>query len=117
MSSNQPNNLDPDQKRSTAKSGKIRWWQTLLFTVAYFIPLFYLWARIDFPASLGVHITAHGTTGLLENWYYSYLLLQRHRPLDLISFCYMWVIVIGPIGWLLSKRFRHPKIAVDSDSD
>jgi len=55
---------------------------------------------------LGIHIAAHGKTGLLENWYYSYLLLQPHHFLDVLTFIYMWAIVIGFVAWLGFKKLR-----------
>jgi hypothetical protein len=68
--------------------------------IAYMIPLFWLWNRTDFPDGLGVHITAHGKVGLLENWWYSYLLVERHRPWDLVTFAYMWAVVAGFVAWI-----------------
>ena len=92
------------------KPARTTWWKTILFCLAYMIPLFWLWTGTDFPDSLGIHITAHGRVGLLENWYYSYLLLQRHHVLDIITFIYMWSIVIGFIGWIAFKQLRKTKL-------
>jgi hypothetical protein len=83
------------------KPARVRWWKILLAAVAYMIPLFWLWARAGFPDSMGVHIAAHGKVGLLEDWYYSYLLLERHTPLDIVTFLYMWGIVSGYVAWLV----------------
>ena len=72
-------------------------------TIGYMIPFFWLLDKTDFPDSFGIRITAHGKAGLLENWYYSYLLLQRQQPWDIILFLYMWAIVAWCVGWLVWK--------------
>lgn len=88
------------------KLARTSWWKIVLFTLAYLIPLFWLWSITDFPDSMGIHITARGKTGLLENWYYSYLLLQRHHFLDVVTFIYMWLIVVGFFAWVGFKSLR-----------
>lgn len=82
------------------KAGRASWWKTILCSIAYMIPLFWLWDNTGFPDSLGIHITAHGKIGLLENWYYSYLLLERHHFLDVVTFIYMWAVIVGFLAWL-----------------
>jgi hypothetical protein len=96
---------DKEGYQPVDKAARSSWWKTILFSIAYMIPLFWLWNSTDFPDSLGIHITAHGKTGLLENWYYSYLLLQRHRLIDVVTFIYMWAIVVGFLVWLGFRRF------------
>ena len=76
-------------------------------TLCYMLPLFWLWSATDYPDGLGVHIEAHGKVGLLENWWYSYLLIERHRPLDVLTFVYMWAAVLGLIGWIISGVVRE----------
>lgn len=91
---------DKDQE-TTAKPS--RWRQalkTIFFAVLYMVPLLWLWNKTDYPRSFGIHITAHGKAGLLENWWYSYLLLKRHHLWDIAAFAYMWAAVAAIVGWL-----------------
>src|SRR5262249_664736 len=81
------------------KPARESWWKTILFSLAYMIPLFWLWDRTGFPDSLGIHISAHGKTGVLEDWYYSYLLIERHTVLDIVTFLYMCAVVVGFAAW------------------
>jgi hypothetical protein len=97
------------------KAGRRSWWKTILWTLAYMIPLFLLWSSTDFPDGLGVHIAAHGEAGLLENWYYSYLLIQRHHALDVLTFLYMWAPIVGIAGWFAFRKLRHMKFSLYSD--
>src|SRR5438067_12685369 len=85
-----------------------RFWrlEILGVAVAYILPLLLLWSATGFPDSLGVHISTHGKSRLLENWYYSSLLLRRHSLLDLITFLYMWAPILGLVGWLAFKLLR-----------
>jgi len=99
---------DQDRKRRS-------WWKTIIFTLAYMVPLFWLWSRTDFPDSLGVHITAHGNAGLLENWFYSYLLLERHRVLDDLTFLYMWMPVAGLILYVALPKLRGSRLSLYAD--
>ena len=69
--------------------------------IGYMIPLFWLWSITGHPDALGVHIAAHGKAGLLENGWYSYLLLQRHLFSDVATFAYMWLAMAGVIAWML----------------
>ena len=83
--------------------------------VAYMLPLFWLWRLIGFPEASSIHITAHGRAGLIENWWYSYLLIQRHRPLDVLCFAYMWagiIVLFYPLARDL-WRSRHSKTSVN----
>jgi hypothetical protein len=86
---------------TTAKKSKWRENLRIVFVVvAYMVPLFWLWQRTGFPDALDVHITAHGKAGLFENWWYSYLLIERHRIWDLVTFAYMWAAVVAVVIWL-----------------
>lgn len=104
---------DPPQE--TGMAG----WKKALLTIAvvlgYMIPLFVLWTKTGYPDSLGVHITAHGKAGLIENWYYSYLLVERHRALDDVAFAYMWAPIAGFIGWFAFKRLRTMNFSLYSN--
>lgn len=99
---------------STPGKPKGKWRQTLLMIVGiigYMIPLFWLWSSIDWPKGFGITITAHGKAGLIENWYYSYLLLRRPSLIDDFTFLYMWIPVAGFVGWfgwsLYRKRMKR----------
>jgi hypothetical protein len=107
--------FDLDAGESEVRQPKGRWWKVLLATLAYMIPLFVLWDRTNYPDSLGVQITAHGKAGFLENWYYSYLLLQRHRALDVLTFAYMWAPIVGYVGWLVLPKMRGTKFSLYDD--
>lgn len=108
-------NFDLDAEDPKVKPAKGSWWKVLLGTLAYMIPLFWLWNRTDYPDSLGVTITAHGKAGLLENWYYSYLLVERHRVMDDLTFLYMWAPILGLIAWFAAKRLRKVNFFLYSD--
>jgi hypothetical protein len=116
--------FDPDAGAPTNKTKKGVWWKALLATLAYGVPLVWLWIQTDFPDSLGVQISAHGKAGVIESWYYSYLLLERHRPLDIITFFYMWTPVVWFIAWLTFKplrkalrQLRKSKFSLYADQD
>lgn len=79
-------------------------------TLGYMIPLFWLWSATNFPDSFGVVIKVHGKAGLLEEWWYSYLLLNRPNALDLATFAYMWLPIAGLIGWVIHKQLGKQPI-------
>jgi hypothetical protein len=82
---------------------KSRWretWSVIVTVIAYMIPLIWLWEQTGYPDEFGIHVTAHGKAGLLENWWYSDLLLERHRIVDIVTFAYMWAAVVGIVAWL-----------------
>jgi len=84
------------------------WRKTLLTvggTIAYLIPLFWLWHDTGWPESFGIRITDHGRAGLIENWYYSYLFLTGPNFIDLVAFLYMWAPVAGFLIWLGSAFY------------
>jgi len=90
--------------------------KTIFCVLAYTFPLFWLWNRTGYPDSLGVHITAHGKCGLIEHWWYSYLLLERHRPWDVVLFVYTWAPVAGFIGWMIWSIRREPADAIQDEA-
>ena len=103
------------------KKPKGGWRQNLTIivgTVAYMIPLFWLWDRDGYPDGLGVHITAHGKVGMIENWWYSYLLVERHQGLDIALFLYMWaplLAVIGYFAWPALRKIRGSNFSIYAD--
>lgn len=94
--------IDPGPDFAPEKKG-YPWRKALLTfagTIGYMIPLFWLWNRARWPEGFGITITAHGKAGLIENWYYSYLLIERPSLIDDVIFLYMWAPVVGFAGWL-----------------
>ena len=89
--------------------------KTIVVVLLYLIPLFWLWSRTGYPDNLGVHITAHGKAGLLENWWYSYLLLERHQLWDIVTFAYMWTAVAAIIGWVIWALMQDRKAKAAAD--
>ena len=93
-----------------AEKPKRIWRQNLLLiggTLGYMILLFCLWGETGRPESFGIRITAHGKAGLLENWYYSYLLLDRPDFWDILTFLYMWAPVAAGLMWLGRSLLRR----------
>ena len=113
----QDDGFDPDAGEVADTSNRWPWWKTVGVVLVYMIPLFWLWSRTDFPDSLGVHITAHGKAGLIENWYYSYLLVERHHPLDDVAFLYMWGPIAGFIGWFAFRKLRGMNFSFYDDDE
>jgi hypothetical protein len=117
MSGYREDEFDPNAGETTDTAKRGSWWKTLLVTLGYMIPLLWLWNRTDFPDSLGIHITAHGKAGLLENWYYSYLLVERHHILDDVAFAYMWAPIVGLVGWFAARKLRRMKFSIYADDE
>ena len=86
------------------------WLKRTLFFGGYVVILIWLWAETDFPHSLGVDIAAHGKAGALLSWYYSYLLLERHALLDIVTFAFMWAPVAG-FAWWIALEVRKDRQA------
>lgn len=97
---------EPDVFGDPPKDTGMVWWKKALLTIGciivYMIPLIMLWTKSDYPDSLGVRITAMGKAGMIEHWWYSYLLVERHHPVDLVTFVYMWMPVAAYAGWIAS---------------
>src|SRR3569623_2169666 len=103
--------MDEMEPETTRKGGWRRSLKVVFLSLLYMIPLFWLWIHANYPDSLGVHITAHGKTGLLENWWYSYLLVERHQVLDVVTFLYMWAPAVVFLGWLARSMLLDRKAA------
>jgi hypothetical protein len=106
---------DPGQKPKGGWRGNLK---IIVGTVAYMIPLFWLWSRDDYPDSLGIHITAHGKAGVIENWWYSYLLIERRHVLDIVLFLYMWaplLAVIGYFAWPALRKLTAGNFSIHAD--
>ncbi|MBW8753334.1 MAG: hypothetical protein JF595_04165 [Sphingomonadales bacterium] len=78
----------------------------IIGTIVYMLPLFWLWNKDNYPDGFGIHITAHGKAGLLESWWYSYLLIERHRFWDVVLFIYMWAAVIAVASWVIRAIWK-----------
>ena len=81
---------------------------TVALVLAYMLPLVGLWSLTDFPSSFGIHIAAHGAAGLLRNWYFSYLLIERHEVLDVLTFLWMWLPLVVLVACV--RQFAGPVI-------
>jgi len=91
----------------------------LLIVGAYMIPLLALWMVTGYPDGFGVNIKSGGIGGLIENLWYSYLLLNHPSPLNVILFCYMWAPAVGLVIWVgrgVVKGLR-PKHKIFDDPD
>jgi len=112
-----PDEIDSvvDQLPNTSK----RWsrWKTVFVMLAYVAGLLWLWIQTDFPNSLGVQIAARGKVGAIEDWYYSYLLIERHRVLDVVAFLYMWGPIAGFIGWFAFRKLRGMNFSFYDDEE
>ncbi|MEO6152867.1 MAG: hypothetical protein ABIT09_05085 [Croceibacterium sp.] len=98
-----------DEPKKTSKWRLRKALRVIGVTLAYMLPLLWLWAKVDFPDSVGLDITAHGEGGLIESWWYSYLLLERHTMLDIVTFAYMWAGVVAIIAWIVLPIWRSRK--------
>jgi hypothetical protein len=96
------------------KPAQRSWWKTMLAVGAYMIPLFWLFSLTGFPESFGVP-RCHGRGCEIEDWYQSYLFLERHQPLDIVTFLYMWAPVAWFIGWFAFRKFRGTKLSFYAD--
>ncbi|MDE2302203.1 MAG: hypothetical protein KGK11_06550 [Sphingomonadales bacterium] len=102
----------PVENSDKTKGGWRRNLKIVAYTILYMIPLFWMWNKAGYPDGFGIHITAHGKSGLLENWYYSYPLIQRGQFLDIMLFIYMWAVIVLCAGWVAwsvikSRRSRR----------
>lgn len=89
------------------------WLKRALVVCGYGALLLWLWIETDYPDSFGLDLGS-GKGAVLENWYYSYLLLQRHTLFDVATFVTMWAPVAGLILWLvLPSAFRRAKNSVE----
>ncbi len=108
--------MDEDQvKKDTLKDRWRKAWPILLGAFVYMIPLFWMWHKVDYPDSFGVHFHEHGKAGLLESWWYSYLLLERHRIWDVVTFIDMWSVIVGGVWWIVWTYLRNRKAEKSTD--
>ena len=88
-----------------------RWRRNLVVLgvmLAYMAPLMWLWTMDSYPEGFGVHLAGSGRAIFVGKYWYSYLLAERHHPLDLIIFAYMWIglgaIAVASVRGLLKDR-------------
>lgn len=91
-------------------------WKIVLWSIGYMIPLFWMWSVTDFPDSFGVQVD-RGRAGVVEDWYYSYLLLQRHHVLDVVTFIYMWSVVAGFVAFVGLRLARKSNFSLYSKAE
>ena len=107
---------DEEGYQPVDKPGLRSWWKTIIGVGAYIIPLFWLQSKTGFPESFGIHETSHGKGRMLEDWYYSYVFLERHTFLDVVTFLYMWAPVAGFVGWLVLRKLRGRKLSLYAEN-
>lgn len=108
--------MDGYRQSSSEPEARPANWKILLWSLAYMIPLLWMWNLTDYPDSFGVEF-GRGKAGALESWYYSYLLLQRHHVLDVVTFIYMWAIVAAFLGFVASKLIRRTNFSFYSANE
>ena len=114
MAGYRQDNFDLDVQEPIDEETRRSRWKAALVAAVYMTPLIFLWIWTDFPESFGVQDRGYGWGRALEEWYYSYLLLQRHRPLDLVTFFYMWGGVAAVVAWVARNRRKPNEKAPDS---
>ena len=74
----------------------------LLFAavLAYIVPLFWLQGKAHYPDSFGLHLLAHGRGRLIEEYYDSYVLIERRHLWDVVLFLYMWAPAVAGLAWI-----------------
>jgi hypothetical protein len=87
-----------DQARIT-RNHDFKWIAIVLFWMTGY---FWLRGETDFPDSFAVRLP-HGQAGVFEEYWYSYLLLERHQPWDIALFVWLWGTAIA-IFWYLRSR-------------
>ena len=98
---------DEDTQSSTSKMDAFARNMTMLLgALAYLTPFLILESNLNYPDCFGVHLSHNGRAAVLEEWWYSYLLIQRHRFWDIVLFLYMWGPLLGLIGWQIWKWWK-----------
>ena len=103
--------FDPNAGERAVTPSKGRW-KIIVGSLAYFGLLFWLKELTGFPDSFGVHETCTGKGCIFDDWYYSYVFMERHRPLDVVTFLYMWAPLAALIAWFLLPRFRRANFSI-----
>lgn len=125
MAGYREDNFDLDAQEPMDEEARRFRWRSFLITAAYMVPLIGLWVLIDFPDGLGVHPINNGYVWFRvgEYYYCSYLLLERHHALDIVTFIYMWAPVIAGAVWLArnwqkpSPKYAEANLNSSSNSD
>jgi hypothetical protein len=106
MSGYREDSFDPNAGEPEVQQPNGLRWKSLVGTLAYIGALFWLKNLTGYPDSFGVHETCTGKGCIFDDWYYSYLFMERHRPLDVLVFVYMWAPLAALIAWFVLPRFR-----------
>jgi hypothetical protein len=94
----------PISKGRTLKEAPPSWLRLqkiALIVGVYFLPLFLLWTAAGYPDDYRLETKAHGAAAIIENWWYSYLLLKHPNAVGLLTFFYMWMPVVSALVWLI----------------
>ena len=96
--------------------------RTTLITIAAMVPwtIGWIWlmSEADYPKSFGFSL-GHGKGALFVALFESYLLVERHHWWDLALFTWMWVPILGAIGWFVRKRianWKRPRFSLFDDA-
>ena len=87
-----------DQAKIT-RDHDLKW---IFFVLLYGAGYLWLLGETDFPDSFGFKFD-HGNTGVFKEYWYSYLLLQRHRPWDIALFAWLWGSALAFVWYLRSR--------------
>ena len=114
MAGYREDNFDLDAGEPKAPKPKGRW-KWVVGTLAYMALVFWFWSMTDFPDSFGVQ-ECRGRGCIFEDWYHSYLLIERHRLLDIATFLVMWVPIVGYIAYFALPKLKRANFSLYSDS-
>jgi hypothetical protein len=110
MSGYREDNFDLDEEPEAKAIKSRRGWIIFLLVLLWVGPSFWLMDQDGYPESFGIHyhsMSGRGQTA--EQFYYSYVLLQRHHVLDVITFAWMWAPLIGTVIWVVYSLIRFPE--------
>lgn len=111
MTGYREDNFDLTEEPEARAAKSRRAWIIFLFALLWAGPSFLLMDQDGYPESFGIHY--HSTSGrgqTFEDFYYSYVLLQRHHLLDVITFVWMWAPLVGILVWVVYAQIRSPKL-------
>jgi hypothetical protein len=110
MSGYREDNFDLGEDPEARAARSRRSWIRFLLVLPWAGVSFLLMDQDGYPDSFGIHY--HSTTGkgmVVEQFYDSHVLVQRHHLLDIITFAWMWAPLVGAIGWVVYGLLHSPK--------
>jgi hypothetical protein len=110
MSGYREDNFDLGEEPEVRAAKSRRGWIVFLFALVWIGPSILLMDQDGYPDSFGIHY--HSRTGrgqTFEQFVDSYVLLQRHHVLDVITFAWIWAPLVGAIGWVVYGLLHSPK--------